>query len=695
MMKTIFLKELRENAKWIAVGLAIMLALTWAGAPKSIFNYQSSLRPYLGFAGALFAILLGIAQSVWDYSDRQQGFLLHRNVSKRQVLLAKLFAGAVIYAIVVGIPLMITALYFAVMGPLYLPVRSLQIAGPAMLVALCYFFHPITIFMIIRSARWYGTKLLPLVLPVVACFFFYAVHDNRWQSWIVFTVLILVLSVLSLGMFFQPPERFGLVLNSLTTIAVATGLLSALLASTWTGPSYNAPVRIMGMDDDGTIWEVRYRQQFDYLKKRYAREFVSGSPILPGQPINLDGKIPTGLRLNSLNLLPPMVPSTKNYGEINRSAGVGDISIFWDERGYFSVYDAIKTQRLIGTITRDGFSPGSEPKGKRFVSNPFVDFGSNLRNVGNTDQNSNGLYPSCLVANREGVYLLNQATGDLQTVIDKPITAIASVTYGESISDGFLIKTESELERYQLQLTTPPNDVGTPSDSSVSQSIAFTKIATYPKLPDAVNYWSIGTSPNGKLAAIGIDASGQYNLATLTSPQQTQWSIQPVERLVQETQSEKYLFITTCVFGSLPVALTSTVAAIVIVDVAFRDGMSPIANFWSAKESQQLVYIYLAALVITTLVAMAWTYYAIRKRCTDKRTIMMWLGLSLPLGLAAPLAVAAIYPRLFFEQCSKCDRPRRVDRNKCEHCGAGWEPSQAQGIEILEGDRLATPASPR
>ena len=36
------------------------------------------------------------------------------------------------------------------------------------------------------------------------------------------------------------------------------------------------------------------------------------------------------------------------------------------------------------------------------------------------------------------------------------------------------------------------------------------------------------------------------------------------------------------------------------------------------------------------------------------------------------------------EPCPNCQRLRNVDREKCEHCGAGFAPPETKGTEIFE-----------
>ena len=52
--------------------------------------------------------------------------------------------------------------------------------------------------------------------------------------------------------------------------------------------------------------------------------------------------------------------------------------------------------------------------------------------------------------------------------------------------------------------------------------------------------------------------------------------------------------------------------------------------------------------------------------------------------MGTALAVLAIYPQVYLERCPRCDRKRRVERERCEHCDAEWEPPASEGIEIID-----------
>jgi len=72
-----------------------------------------------------------------------------------------------------------------------------------------------------------------------------------------------------------------------------------------------------------------------------------------------------------------------------------------------------------------------------------------------------------------------------------------------------------------------------------------------------------------------------------------------------------------------------------------------------------------------------------RGRVQGTRQQVVWLVIGLMAGVSSWLAVVAIYPRWVVESCTACQRRRRVDTDRCEHCSAAWEVADGEGIELI------------
>jgi hypothetical protein len=174
MLKALMLKELRETA-WIAlVGLFAHLAFVDGFLPflstgsMGDFRYQI---PFLGdnFVGAFgyvsvfLALALGLRQTVWDSRGGTWLFLLHRPVSLRRVLAAKLVVGGGLYLLCGLIAILSYAAWAAMPGRHASPFRWWMTTNAWAawgLIAIVYLSAFLTG---IRPAHWFGTRLLPLV----------------------------------------------------------------------------------------------------------------------------------------------------------------------------------------------------------------------------------------------------------------------------------------------------------------------------------------------------------------------------------------------------------------------------------------------------------------------------------------------------------------------------------------------------
>lgn len=184
MLKALMFKELRE-VRGIAVLALLIYAflLTCAIAPTLWWDYvplaQSSwtgrpmdtLLPFIedrftsdfAYASAVLAIALGLWQTAGETKRGTFAFLLHRPVTRRQVIGLKLSVGVMIYLLCAALPLLAYCLWAATPGTHAGPFEW-SMSWPAWTrwwaTTLLYAGAFLTG---VRPARWYGTRLLPLV----------------------------------------------------------------------------------------------------------------------------------------------------------------------------------------------------------------------------------------------------------------------------------------------------------------------------------------------------------------------------------------------------------------------------------------------------------------------------------------------------------------------------------------------------
>ena len=97
------------------------------------------------------------------------------------------------------------------------------------------------------------------------------------------------------------------------------------------------------------------------------------------------------------------------------------------------------------------------------------------------------------------------------------------------------------------------------------------------------------------------------------------------------------------------------------------------------------------ALMLLSAAACAVTCVLLGRRATFGRArLALWSLCGLvfgPAGLLLLLALGALPARV---RCPSCGRPRVVDRDRCEHCGAGHARPAPDGTEIFD-EAAATP----
>jgi ABC-type transport system involved in multi-copper enzyme maturation permease subunit len=122
----------------------------------------------LFFIGAALAITLGFRQSAWEPSQGTAQYLLHLPLTRRTIFLTKLATGIGLLLGCTLLPILIYAMWAATPGTHAGPFEW-SMTGPAFGVWLLLPLAYLGAFASgIRPARWFGSRLLPLVSVAVA-----------------------------------------------------------------------------------------------------------------------------------------------------------------------------------------------------------------------------------------------------------------------------------------------------------------------------------------------------------------------------------------------------------------------------------------------------------------------------------------------------------------------------------------------
>jgi hypothetical protein len=191
MLKALVIKELRESAGIVAVAaLAVLYVLGLLTGVRflpftfgfwrvgaSIPFVSDGLSPAYALVIGGLSVALGLKQSAWELNQGTYYFLLHRPATRRTIVGTKLVVGGAVVLSVGALLVMLYALWAASPGnsatPFYwsMTIAAWQLWACIVLVYFGAFLSGI------RPARWFGTRLVPLVS---AAFLAFTVWLNSW-----------------------------------------------------------------------------------------------------------------------------------------------------------------------------------------------------------------------------------------------------------------------------------------------------------------------------------------------------------------------------------------------------------------------------------------------------------------------------------------------------------------------------------
>ena len=195
MWKAIVFKELREQG-WVGALGAAACAYFVAGlmgvrafmiapaTPDEVPFLSGGILGTLIFVSTCFTITLGLRQSLSESVRGTWLFLLHRPIDRRLILVAKLVVGGGMYLLCGAAMILVYSWWAATAGTHPSPFRwsmtldawrALLSMVPIYLAAFLSGFRP---------ARWFGSRLLPLVGTASLLLFLQTPVDTWLQVWL-------------------------------------------------------------------------------------------------------------------------------------------------------------------------------------------------------------------------------------------------------------------------------------------------------------------------------------------------------------------------------------------------------------------------------------------------------------------------------------------------------------------------------
>ncbi len=225
MVLAIVRKELRETRLFAALSLGVYLIYLstkmtgkWSRVLTSLVGWvpgmkveiadvpfvQDNFLPMYFFIGFALAIALGFRQSAWEPSQGTALYLLHLPLARRTIFLTKLLTGTGLLLASTLAPILIYATWASIPrthpGPF-----EWSMAGPAIQIWLLMPLAYLGAFASgIRPARWFGSRLLPLLSVAIPAVILLNL-PHRWL--IAFPLLLIVAAVLVSDILWEAESR--------------------------------------------------------------------------------------------------------------------------------------------------------------------------------------------------------------------------------------------------------------------------------------------------------------------------------------------------------------------------------------------------------------------------------------------------------------------------------------------------------
>ncbi len=196
-MKAMFLKELRENLKWglLILGFFVLSVTGWIHEAGSNLLFDLVRPETTGIPFAVVGLAMGLLQTWFETRPDNYAFVMHRPISRWEVFIAKSAAGLLLIYVGLIVPAVYLVWWAATPGHLATPFQwrsVLPLVADILNVAPFYFTGMV---LMLRKARWFGSRLLPLALAA-ACSVAVRESPYFWQA-VLFVVTTTIVCALA------------------------------------------------------------------------------------------------------------------------------------------------------------------------------------------------------------------------------------------------------------------------------------------------------------------------------------------------------------------------------------------------------------------------------------------------------------------------------------------------------------------
>ncbi len=490
-MKPLIWKELRENIRWVPIGLLVVTAICWmahSGLRHSQSLLATGLVTQLAIVTPLLAFALGVVQAYRDLQPAAGAYVNHRGVTSSDVFWAKIISGFALYMTAIVLPLIGLALWVGYQGMWWYPTRPAQVI-PAFVFALAAFvLHPAAMLMMSRRASWWGTRLFPLVPAgsVLTAFFGSVVRGGLpGAGWcLLFAVPILVWMAFIARQGWQelasdPPaasvnpklRRRWLLPTYMpvgTTVCYCAAVILAIIFIEQASRSnvyVPTPTATLAVDvGSEELWFITRLQKYDAAIGNYTHEILGGETVDHGSEVDAMASDAIGREFHTPQYLTQLRQgywsSDGFFTQPNNSFG-SSLAYSYDTRGYLLGYEQYPQARWVKTISADGVHPAGELVGKPFEGDPLGAGWSVFSLLVNEG------YPGPLIG-REGVWFIDQEPIALRKIIEMDIVGGVLLRATENDAPRLVLRSGNQLHEYRLIDESGSDDWYTPSEAGMN-----------------------------------------------------------------------------------------------------------------------------------------------------------------------------------------------------------------------------------
>jgi hypothetical protein len=685
-MRALVWKECHENFRWATVPFLVLGGLLAVVGPPALMNYEALL--ILGLFADVSGAALGFFQAASEARGDKRALLLHRPTSRSRIFLGKALTGAGLYLLAVGLPFAYAVAWTATPGHVAAPFRwpaALPWLADILTGLVWYFAGMLAA---LREGRWYGSRGLGLGAALF-CTFLVWVAPEFWHALLAIALTGATVGLAACGSFltggsYAPQPRVA-------RAALAATLLTGIL-------TVGVIVKCVA---GGFAWE-RY-QYYHTLDRRGRVLVVHWRPGDIESVKLLDGRQPEELRGRQLDssaireieapVSAPARPVFDCYRTPARFAvRCRNESSSGDERWYYVPaeghlfgYDG-RSGQLIGRCGPDGFVPAGRQPQERFRGEPYVP--TYLYDDG----------PAFYLGLPGGVYALDFGRHTVRTLFvpAEGQTVVAAIRWKDEarkLSRAFVLTTRSV---HVL------DDSGAPLFSA---PLAFDRKDHGVRVGELEDprRWVVWYEPWWHAGKDAGEAVPGYLVEYDDAGRELARRAVPPPPPAEAPYGQALFGLATPPAEAAVIA-GATRACVAAVGRTGGREVQPVLFFLAvptrffipgagegATAADGVVLAYRALILLSALACALACFLLARRHAFSRGSCLAWLVCGLVFGPAGLLLMFALEEWPARVACPQCRRPRVVNREACEHCGAPHAAPAPDGTEIFEEDAALVP----